>query len=215
MKISRTSSVLELLVQLDRASPEPLHRQLEHGLRGAVRDGRLAPASPLPSSRVLADQLAVSRGIVVEAYEQLVAEGYLASRPGGATRVARSAGPVPVRRTDLTPPSFAYEFRSGRPDVSEFPRAVWLRSMRRVLATAPSDRLTYLGGLGVPELRSALAIYLNRVRGTAADPADIVICTGFAQGLSLVARSLRSAGARRVALEDPTDPEYRATNAIE
>jgi GntR family transcriptional regulator / MocR family aminotransferase len=211
MKKSRTSSVLELLVQLDRASPEPLHRQLERGLRGTIRDGRLPPESPLPSSRMLADQLGVSRGIVVEAYEQLVAEGYLASRPGGATRVARSAGPAPVRRTDLPPPMYAYEFRSGRPDVSEFPRVVWLRSMRRVLATAPSDRLTYLGGLGVPELRSALATYLNRVRGTAADPADVVICSGFAQGLSLVARSLRSAGARRVALEDPTDPEYRAT----
>ena len=211
MKRSRTSSALELLVELDRAGSEPLHRQLERGLREAIRDGRLAPASPVPSSRALAGQLGVSRGIVVEAYEQLVAEGYLASRPGGATRVARSAGSVPVRRADLTPPAFAYEFRAGRPDVAEFPRAEWLGSMRRVLATAPSARLTYLGGFGVPELRSALATYLNRVRGTAADPADIVISSGFAQGLSLVATSLRATGARRVALEDPTDPEYRTT----
>jgi len=209
MTKSRTSSALELLVELDRAGSEPLHRQLEHGLRAAIRDGRLAPDRPVPSSRALAGQLGVSRGIVVEAYEQLVAEGYLASRPGGATRVARSAGPVPVRRADLVPPTFEFEFRSGRPDVAEFPRAVWLRSMRRVLATMPSQRLTYLGGSGVPELRSALATYLNRVRGTAADPADIVVCSGFAQGLSLVARSLRATGARRVALEDPTDQEYR------
>src|SRR5258706_8789522 len=179
MKISRTSSVLELLVQLDRASPEPLHRQLEHGLRGAVRDGRLAPASPLPSSRVLADQLAVSRGIVVEAYEQLVAEGYLASRPGGATRVARSAGPVPVRRTDLTPPSFAYEFRSGRPDVSEFPRAVWLRSMRRELAEAPRDPPTYLIGLRRPAPRSAPANHLKFLLGKAALPAHLHNPKGF------------------------------------
>jgi GntR family transcriptional regulator/MocR family aminotransferase len=203
---------LELLVELDRASPEPLHRQLERSLRVAVRDGRLAPAAALPSSRALAAQLGVSRGIVVEAFEQLVAEGYLASRPGGVTRVADGPG-RPARTAGRIPeqPAFAFDFRPGRPDVSEFPRAVWLRSLRRVLGSAPSDRLAYLGGRGVPELGTALATYLNRVRGTAADPADVVICTGFAQGLAITARALRAAGARVVAVEDPSDPEYRAT----
>ena len=211
MAKTKTSSSLELLVALDRDNSDPLHRQLERGLRSAIRDGRLAPDASLPSTRALAAQLGVSRGIVVEAYEQLVAEGYLATRPGGATRVARSAAAAPVRRTALTPPTFEHDFRSGRPDVSEFPRAAWLRSMRHVLATAPSDRLTYLGGHGVPELRTALASYLNRVRGTAADPADIVICSGFVQGLSLIVRALGAGGARRVAVEDPSDPEYRTT----
>jgi GntR family transcriptional regulator/MocR family aminotransferase len=211
MTRSRTSSALELHVELDRTGLEPLHRQLERSLRTAIRDGRLAPSSALPSSRALSGQLAVSRGIVVEAYEQLVAEGYLASRPGGATRVAETAAVAPRRRTDAAPPTWEHDFRSGRPDVSEFPRAAWLRSMRRVLATAPSERLTYLGGHGVPELRLALATYLNRVRGTAADPADIVISSGFAQGLSLIVRALGAAGGRRVAVEDPSDPEYRAT----
>jgi GntR family transcriptional regulator/MocR family aminotransferase len=208
---TKTSSALELLVRLDRASTEPLHRQLERGLRAAIRDGRLAPDANLPSTRALAGQLGVSRGIVVEAYEQLVAEGYLVSRPGGATRVARTAGASAIRRPEPVLPAYEHDFRSGRPDVSEFPRAAWLRSMRHVLATAPSERLTYLGGRGVPELRLALATYLNRVRGTAADPADIVVCSGFAQGLSLIVRTLATAGARRVAVEDPSDPEYRAT----
>ena len=97
--------------------------------------------------------------------------------------------------------------------MSEFPRAVWLRSLRRALAHAPSDRLSYLGGHGVPELRTALATYLNRARGTAADPTDVVICTGFAQGLALAARAMRTLGARVVAVEDPSDPEYRTTLA--
>ncbi|MBA2380678.1 MAG: winged helix-turn-helix transcriptional regulator, partial [Chloroflexi bacterium] len=111
MKRSKTSSGLELLVELDRAGGEPLHRQLERALRGGVRNGRLAPASPLPSSRGLAAQLGVSRGIVVEAYEQLVAEGYLASRPGGATRVARgAAAAAPGSRTTPDPPSFTFDF---------------------------------------------------------------------------------------------------------
>ena len=202
--------MLELLVELDRASAEPLHRQLERELRGAVRDGRLPPSSALPSSRALAGQLGVSRGIVVEAYEQLIAEGYLASRPGGTTRVARSAVAAPAPRSLPPPSAVEFDFRPGRPEVAEFPRAAWLRSLRRVLAGAPSDRFTYLGGRGVPELRTALAEYLNRARGTASDPADVVVCTGFVQGLSLVVRALRERGVRRIAVEDPSDPDFRS-----
>jgi GntR family transcriptional regulator/MocR family aminotransferase len=211
MPRTRTSSPLELLVALDRAGSEPLHRQLERELRRAVRDGRLAPESALPSTRALAAQLGLSRGIVVEAYEQLAAEGYLVSRPGGATRVARTAAPPSAHPAERDAARISFDFRPGRPDVAEFPRAAWLRAMRRVLATAPSDRLGYHGGRGMAELRTALATYLNRVRGTAADPADMVICSGFAQGLELVARTLASRGARSIGLEDPSDPEYRAT----
>jgi len=210
MRKARTSSALELLVELDRSGSEPLHRQLERGLRSAVRDRRLADSSVLPSSRALAGQLGVSRGIVVEAYEQLVAEGYLTSRPGASTRVARAGAGPHVARPDPVPETFAHDFRPGRPDVTEFPRHAWLRSVRRAIADAPSERFTYLGGRGVPELRTALAAYLNRVRGTAADPADIVICTGFVQGLSLVIRTLRDRGARRIAVEDPSDPDFRS-----
>ena len=195
---------------LDRASREPLHRQLSRGLREAVRDGRLDAGAPLPSSRALAAQLGLSRGIVVEAFEQLVAEGYLVARPGGATRVAEGAGSTAPPPRDLEPTTYRFDFRPGRPDVTEFPRAAWVRSLRRALAEAPADRLSYLGGRGVPELRVALASYLNRVRGTAADPADVVISSGFAQGLGLVASVLAARGGRRFALEDPFDPEYRA-----
>src|SRR4029079_1862053 len=98
-------------------------------------------------------------------------------------------------------------------DVSEFPRAVWLRSLRAALLGAPSDRLTYLGGHGIPELLLALATSRTGARGTAADPANVVICSGFAQGLALTARAMRARGARVVAVEDPSDPEYRATLA--
>ena len=157
MARTRTSSDVELLLPLDRESPQPLHRQLEQGLREAIRDGRLPAATGLPSSRAFAAQLGVSRGIVVEAYEQLVAEGYLASRPGGATRVARSAIAAPFHSPEVEPARAEFDFRPGRPDVSEFPRAVWLRSLRAALLRAPSDRLTYLGGHGIPELRVALA----------------------------------------------------------
>jgi GntR family transcriptional regulator/MocR family aminotransferase len=211
MPRSKTSSSLELLVALDRDGPKPLHRQLEREMRDAIRDGRLEAGRILPSSRALASQLGVSRGIVVETYEQLVAEGYVASQPGGSTRVAATAvapaaGPSPTETR-----TYAFDFRPGRPEVREFPRAAWLRSLRRVLATAPAERLTYGGGHGVSELRAALATYLNRVRGTVADPSRVVISNGFAQGLALTMRVLASGGSRVVAVEDPSDPEYRAT----
>jgi GntR family transcriptional regulator/MocR family aminotransferase len=200
----RTSSALELLVSLDRERPEALHRQLEQALRDSIRSGRLVGGAALPSTRALAAQLGVSRGIVVEAYEQLGAEGYLASRPGGATHVATGARPTPTRAYHAAEDRFEFDFRSGRADLDLFPREAWLRSVRRALGDAPSERLGYLGGRGVPELRQALAEYLDRVRGTAVDPECIVVCSGFTQGLKLLAAVLRDSGARRIAIEDPT-----------
>src|SRR4030095_17185423 len=85
MRQDRTSRPLELFVPVRRASGATLRAQLEGQLREAVRSGRRRPGSTLPSTRALATQLQVSRGVVVEAYDQLAAEGYLAARPGSAT----------------------------------------------------------------------------------------------------------------------------------
>jgi GntR family transcriptional regulator / MocR family aminotransferase len=205
----RTSSAVELLLPLQRDAGRPLRRQLETELREAVRSGRLAPGSILPSTRALSRQLEVSRGVVVEAYEQLSAEGYLVTRPGGDTSVAHV--PASVERPPATEagPTFEYDFRPGRPDVAAFPRAAWLRTLRRVLVEAPAARLGYLDGRGMPELRDALEGYLNRVRGTRAKAGAMVLTTGFAQGLRLTARVLRAHGAsgsriRRTATTAPS-----------
>jgi GntR family transcriptional regulator/MocR family aminotransferase len=199
-----------LLVELDRDSALPLHQQLEQELRGAIRGGRLLPDSPLPSTRVLAEQLDLSRGVVVEAYEQLVAEGYLTSLPGGATRIAaRASVAPPATRPRPAAAEIRINFAYGRPDVREFPRQVWLRSLRRVLTEAPSDRLSYNHPRGVEELRAALATYLNRVRGTAADAEHVVICNGFAQAIDLVTQLVKARGGRRIAVEDPGDADGR------
>jgi GntR family transcriptional regulator / MocR family aminotransferase len=96
--------------------------------------------------------------------------------------------------------------------VAQFPRAAWLRSVRSALAEAPTDRFNYPTGRGVPEVHEALAEYLNRVRGTSADPADIVMCTGFAQVSLLLTQVLAASGARRIVVEDPSsDDDARAT----
>jgi len=205
-----TSSDLELLVQLRRDNGEPLHQQLGTAIREAIRSRRLGAGAVLPSSRALARDLGLSRGVVVEAFEQLVAEGHLTTRPGGATRVteaaarrqAAAAGPAAA-------PSHRIDFRYGRPDVTQFPRTAWLRSLRRVMNEAPSDQFSYLDGRGAPELRMALAAYLDRVRGTCAHPDNLVISTGFAQALGLTVRVLQEAGAKRLAVEDPSLDDAR------
>ncbi|MGI5238226.1 PLP-dependent aminotransferase family protein [Dactylosporangium sp. CA-139066] len=193
---------------LDREAGGPLHRQIERSIRAAVREGRLAVGSSLPPSRVLAASLGVSRGVVVAAYEQLVAEGYLTSQAGGYTRV--SAGPQAAPAAAPAPPprrpAAVVDFGYGRTDVSQFPRAAWLRSLRRVLTEAPSEHLGYTSGQGDPRLRAALAAYLNRVRGTVADPDDIVVCAGYAQAVNLIISVLAAdPGPRRpIAVEDPS-----------
>ena len=204
MPRSRTSSTTELLVEIRRDDPLPLHHQLERELRGAIRSGRLTADATLPSTRLLADHLGLSRGVVVEAYEQLVAEGYLASQPGGATRVcARSAELSAPSAGGAAVPEPRFDFHYGRPDVTQFPRQAWLRALRRVLNVAPSDRLSYLDFRGTPELREALAVYLNRVRGTAAAAERMVITNGFSQGMGLVTEVVAAAGGRRFAIEEP------------
>lgn len=214
MTSTKASAAIELLVTLDRGGDGSLHQQLEQQLRVGIRDGRLASGTTMPSSRALAAQLGVARGVVVEAYEQLIAEGYLISRQGGSTRVADLPAPAPRRSPTTTPEAETIDLRPGRPDVTEFPRAAWARAARRVLSSAPSDRFTYLDGLGTPELSAVLADYVGRARGAATHADDIVIATGFMQAMHIVARALAELGLRRIAVEEPYDPSYRATLGV-
>jgi GntR family transcriptional regulator/MocR family aminotransferase len=202
MDKTRTNS--SVLVTLQRDARVPLHRQIETSIRDSIRAGRLPRGSSLPPSRVLAAELGVSRGVVVEAYQQLTSEGYLASHAGGYTHVAAGAAPATAGLRLARQPPPRIDLSYGRADVSSFPRAAWLRAIRGALASAPNDLFGYLAGSGVPQLRTAIADYLNRVRGTVAQPDQIVICTGYAQGVALFINVLAATGARRLALEDPS-----------
>jgi GntR family transcriptional regulator/MocR family aminotransferase len=208
----RTNSVAggELLVELRRDGSVPLHQQLESGIRDRIRQGLLRADVVLPSTRALASDLGLSRGVVVEAYQQLVAEGYLVSRTGGYTQVA-SAAARPAESLSTTPQAAPprIDFKYSRPDVSQFPRAAWLRSIRKVLNETPHLSFAYLDGRGADELRIALADYLNRVRGTCATPENMLICNGFAQGSRLLLQVLAATGFRRLAVENPSDNELR------
>jgi GntR family transcriptional regulator/MocR family aminotransferase len=193
-----------LLIELERDSESPLHEQVERSIRENIQAGRLAAGTRLPSSRALASELGISRGVVTEAYSQLVAEGYLITRQGAPVRVARTVRAAPARppaRSLL--PSFPLSFHPGLPDLAGFPRDRWLRSLRAAWRQAPIDAVGYPDPRGVPALRQALAEYLGRVRGAAAEPEQMMICTGFSQAFSLLCRWLADRGVERVALEDP------------
>lgn len=199
------SPIADLLIDLKRDGRVALHQQIETSIRDGIRAGRLRVGTQLPPTRALAGELGVSRGVVVEAYQQLVAEGYLTSRAGGYTEIAigpRSTAPERPGGEPVRAPTI--DFGYGRSDVSHFPRALWLRSIRRVLTDAPNERFLYLSGRGMPELRQALADYLNRVRGGAVDPDNVVVVNGFAQGIALIIQVLAKSGARRLAVEDPS-----------
>jgi GntR family transcriptional regulator / MocR family aminotransferase len=194
----------DLLVDLDRDADKPLHRQIESSIKRRVTAGLLTPGTPLPATRGLAADLGVSRGVVVEAYEQLVAEGFLVATRGSYTRVAAPAVSTGPSADAAGGTEDVIDFEWGRSDPASFPRGVWLSSVRRILNETPHNRLSYLDGTGVPEFRIALASYLNRTRGTEAHPDTLIACAGFAQGVNLVLTVLQAQGARTLAVEDPS-----------
>ncbi|MFD0687670.1 MocR-like pyridoxine biosynthesis transcription factor PdxR [Actinomadura fibrosa] len=223
MAIEWSGSSPELLLRVDRAAPGTLRSQLERGLRDAICTGRLKADERLPSSRQLARQLGLSRGVVQEVYGQLTAEGYLCTRTGSATRVApvrvhpdvapgerpgtgaRTGTGAQVGRPGRPAPSprLRVDFAAGVPDLASFPRGDWAWAQREVARTVPTAELGYGDPRGALFLREVLAGYLRRVRAAVAEPDDIVACTGFAQGLNIVLRVLARRGVGTVAFEDP------------
>jgi GntR family transcriptional regulator/MocR family aminotransferase len=208
--MNETSQPVEVLLSVDRDGAGTLGAQIEDGFRRAIRDGALRPGARIPSTRDLARQLGVSRRVAVDAYAQLAAEGWLQLRQGARPRVSDSVAapdaPAPARRAGAEARP-RYDFRPAVPDVSTFPRTAWLRSVREALASMTDADLAYGDPRGVEQLRVALAEYLGRVRGAVADPARVMVTCGYFQGLGLLCRALANTGARRIALEDPSNPE--------
>lgn len=203
---------MDIHLVMDRA--RPLRAQLEQELREAIRSGRLRAGTKVPASRVLADELAVSRGVVVEAYSQLTAEGYLVARPGDGTRVADGLAQQPPAGRVLSPPAgppVRYELRSGVPDLSLFPRRQWQSASVTALRELPDAALLYGSRRGMRRLRIALSEYLGRVRAVVADPQRMFIAAGAVPGMQIIWHTLRERGARRVAVEDPSWPAIPRT----
>jgi GntR family transcriptional regulator/MocR family aminotransferase len=209
--LDETSQPPDVLLSVSRETGTQLGTQVEQQLRRAIRGGVLRPGVRLPSTRELARQLGVSRRVTSGAYAQLAAEGYLVLRQGAMPAVAAVA--AASRRPGGGPshmPRPQFDFRPNKPDLSAFPRQEWARCLRGAALELPVPDLDYGDLRGLPCLRGALADYLGRVRGVAADPARVVVTSGFAQGRSMICQALAAAGARRIAVEDPSHPEQRA-----
>lgn len=183
---------------------------IETALRDSIRTGRLATGTRLPSSRVLAHDLGVSRSTIVSAYEQLNAEGFLASRHGQGTIVADvPTGAAPADDEDLLGPTPTWDFRPGEPDPTSFPRREWLQSLRRVVSDPSGDAMGYPDPRGRIELRHTLAGHLARTRSVVTDAGSMFVYGGVAAGLGFIAEAFRRAGITHIAVEEAMLPMHR------
>jgi GntR family transcriptional regulator / MocR family aminotransferase len=207
-----------LMQRLDRASEQPLYRQLHGLLQQAIISRELAAGSRIPSSRLLAHELGLARNTVTQVYEQLILEGYVTSTTGRGTFVVDTAPDEIVgsaggaARNEPRVPGPRHNLLSGRgerllagagvskrqwgafmpgvPDVSQFPVRVWTRLQNQYWRRPRLDLLTYAPGGGLPQLRRALADYLRTSRSVRCSPEQIIITTGIHQSIDLAVRLL-------------------------
>ena len=217
MTVDFSGVVPELALALDRSTGVPLGQQVQDGLRDAIRSGRLRAGERLASTRQLAEQLGVSRGLVVSVYEQLLAEGYVVSVVGSGTRVADGVAGAAASATDAkptaarpraAPPATVIDFGYGVPDLQAFPRRDWLWALIDVTKSLPTADLGDGTTEGDEHLREVLAGYHRRVRAGCADPTDTIVVGGFRQGLTFVLGALAEHGIDRIGLEDPGPREH-------
>lgn len=214
-------SIWEALGELDRGQPR-VGEQLICALREAIEQGRVPAGTRLPSTRDLAADLRVSRGLVVGVYERLVAEGRLASKRGSGTVVTGQVDPVlPASAAPSRGPGRAHSsgpgpqplhhvaesavapLRPGIPDLAMFPRAVWRRAYERALTCAADADLDYGDPAGAFRLRAELAAYLSRIRAARVDVDRLIATSGSTQAFTLLASVLRTSGVVRIGVEDP------------
>jgi GntR family transcriptional regulator / MocR family aminotransferase len=221
---------MQIPVLLDRSRREPLTSQLVEQLRDAIRHARIRPGTRLPSSRRLSEQLSVSRNTVIRAYDNLIVEGYVESRPASGIFVAESPpGPsvevtakgqeparaalshMPMPPLPLRVPNvmdrqrgrLSFDFFPGRPSAALFPLKTWRRLLQSNLSHGGSIGLSQYGDpAGSPALRSAIADHLATTRGIAADPGRIIITSGAQEGIGITARLFLNHGTP-TAIEDP------------
>jgi GntR family transcriptional regulator/MocR family aminotransferase len=217
-------------IVLDRASSVPLHRQIYDQWRQGILAGRFRRAERVPSTRELCTSLQVSRSTVTQAYDQLVAEGYLEPSQGSGTFVC---GELPdqlllpnhkhVSRSDDTPAIRLSRYGAGlnedfsytpsppgfirltqwRPDLSLFPLAIWRKLVMRRLRSAAPELFDYADqSAGYGPLRDEIAAYVSRSRAVRCTPEQVIIVNGSAQGIDLCVRLLLEPG-DEVAIENP------------
>jgi len=195
-----------LPLPLDRADPRPLAVQLADALRAAATGGALRVGDRLSSTRALAGRLEVSRAVVTAAYEQLLAEGWLAGRTGAGTYVTAAPpaeGPdeppaEPARRPEEPPAGAVVDLSQGRPCLHVLDRAAWRRAWRAAAEGLPASEAQYRG---VARFRAAVADHLLRHRGLVVGPERVLATAGTTSAVAELAAQLPRGAT--VALEEP------------
>ena len=209
----RHRQVRELLLCLDRGQGVGIGRQIEVQLREKISSGVLPTGTSLPSTRVLAEDMAVSRGVVGRAYRQLAAEGYIALRQGANPRVKGSPASLDTQakqqngsaqRPNGSAQKYRFDLRPDLPDLTSFPRAGWLRAQESALQSATTTEVANIDGPGLWALRVELAAYLGRSRGVLVRPEALIVTAGTAQSLSLIVRALAAEGVAELGFENPS-----------
>lgn len=219
MTSTAISDDLELLIHVNRSAEQSLQRQLIEQLGKAILKGQLAPGRRLPSTRALASIFGISRNVVVAAYDELFADGYILRKPGSGTYVSSDLPslPRPVRpplagiprwlRPNAAPTTGsalsharAVVFQLGASDISPLPLGIWRSIWKEVAAHLPPANCMQPGG--DLELRVAIADYLGRSRRVACEPGDVIITASATQAIDLIARALLIPG-DRVGFEEP------------
>ncbi|MEV6971957.1 PLP-dependent aminotransferase family protein [Kitasatospora sp. NPDC093806] len=204
---------LQMALEVERSSDDSLTSQIQQFIKNEIAAGVLHPGTRLPSSRRLASDLDVSRSVVVEAYGQLVAEGYLEAAQGSGTRVVdhlpASGAVVPALLDEGWVPAVRWDLRPGAGNTPAFPRREWLGCYQRALQGAGPESHAYPPLAGMAELRIELARYLGRARGVRTTPGEVLVVSGFAQALGLLCGVLPQFGITELGMEDPGHPGQR------
>src|SRR5579872_1703348 len=227
--MKRAPSGLAPIIQVQKGASNSLYRQVYEGYRKAIVEGSLRPGQRVPSTRVLASELGISRMPVLNAYAQLLAEGYFKGRVGSGTVVSKSlpermAKPEPAtvrprglgqerrrvsrRCSKLASAEGFYRSRGlGAFNVSQigfdsFPLALWNSLVTRHARNVQARSLDYGDPMGLKELREKIAEYLRIARGVRCEARQILIVSGSQQGLEITTRVLLDPG-DQVWMEEP------------
>ena len=198
-----------LAFELDRSSKTPIFEQLCEAIRQKAAAGDLAEGFRLPPTRAFAIELGVSRSTIITAYDQLVAEGYLQSKPGSGYTLCVAGGPETVKgpafrpnwpaQESITPPE---PFDASHPDMELFPHRQWANAVARICRTEARAMLAGSSLFGNFELRKAIADHISDWRGIEASPHQIMITSGSTEGLEICFKSLCEIGSK-IGLENP------------
>jgi GntR family transcriptional regulator/MocR family aminotransferase len=227
--MARVSEAIAPVIAVDRKAANPLHKQIYDGFRLAIVRGNLRPGQRVPSSRSLGVELGISRIPVLNAYAQLLAEGYFESRKGAGTFISKSlpeslticktktlqpalanSGPRPVARRALLLPHYERDPWSGgwgafgvhQPAFDHFPFPIWSSLIMRHCRSPRLSAIHNIDPLGSETFREAICTYLRTARAVHCEPSQVMVVSGSQQALEISARVLLGMGTP-IWMEDP------------